>query len=107
MQTKLEQNSIINRDNNVVKNDFTDLNFYDVNKASQEFGGKGTNSGGPSHEQVIDIKKGGSEIDINGNPQILFSGREGNMKINNYNSENSYENIKIDTSLNKGQVIIK
>jgi hypothetical protein len=46
--------------------------------------GKGTG-------EFMDTKNGGSAIDVKGNPAIPKSGREGNLKLNHYNSSNPHK----------------
>lgn len=55
----------------------------------------------------MDTTNGGSDIDINGNPNISASGRLANIAINQYNGNtpaNGYQTP--NTSANIGQVII-
>lgn len=86
------------------------LNNYNYSDASQNYGathpnalsdgdnkGKGTSS-------FLDIMNGGSDIDINGNPFLVGSGRLQNIGFNQYNKDNGYETP--DTSGNIGQVTI-
>ena len=105
-QTKLEQIAIQQRQNLIAKN------TYDTNAPANGYGathtralsdsltpnfGKGTGT-------FMDVQNGGSDIDINGNPNIGGSGRKGNTIINQFNDINGYTHP--DTSLNKGQIII-
>ena len=47
------------------------------------------------------------EMDINGNPNIPYSGRKGNMVINKYGPQYGYnEEYVVDTSGNEGQIIL-
>lgn len=52
----------------------------------------------------LDTYNGGSDIDINGDPSIIGSGRIKNMVINQYDGTNGY--TAPDTSANLGQVSI-
>ena len=117
MQTQLEKVGIEEREETLLKNDFDTNKEYGENApeaisggTDDPFMGKGSGSGGHGHlpTTMIDTNNGGSIIDIKGNPNISYSGREGNMLINKYSKGKGYfEDIKIDTTLNKGQVIIE
>ncbi len=52
----------------------------------------------------LDTYNGGGDFDINGNPNIVGSGRLQNLVINQYNDANGYDHP--DTSGNVGQVVI-
>jgi hypothetical protein len=53
----------------------------------------------------FDSANGGSDIDINGNPNIAHSGRIGNVVLNQFNSDNEYKTP--DMTGNVGQVTIE
>lgn len=59
--------------------------------------GKGTNI-------FLDTYNGGSDVDINGNPDKSGSGRLGNMGFNQYGKDNQYTHP--DTSDNEGQITL-
>lgn len=86
------------------------LNTYNDSDASQKYNvghsnamsdgdlkGKGTGI-------HLDTYNGGGDFDINGNPNIVGSGRLQNLVINEYNAANGYDHP--DTSGNVGQVVI-
>lgn len=51
--------------------------------------GKGTG-------KYLDTAEGGSSVDRNGDPNMLGSGRNGNIKFNMYNKENPYRKPGMD-----------
>lgn len=105
-QSKLEQIAIQERQNLIAKN------TYDTNAPANEYGSTHTRAlsdtqtpnFGKGTGNYLDVYNGGSDIDINGNPNIGGSGRKGNTVINQYNDIKGYDHP--DTSLNKGQIII-
>lgn len=52
----------------------------------------------------LDTYNGGNNIDINGNPSLIGSGRKQNLALNLYNQDNGYKTP--DTSANIGMVKI-
>jgi len=53
----------------------------------------------------LDTYNGGGDLDINGNPEVVGSGRIKNKSMNEYNENATY--TKPDTSGNVGQIIVE
>lgn len=111
MQTDLEKKSIEARKNIIVKNTFKEgvSEYGESSDLVKSPKGKGTDSPSPGHGKGdrFDTQNGGSEMDINGNPNIPYSGRKGNMVINKYGPQYGYnEEYVVDTSGNEGQIIL-
>lgn len=109
MQSNLEKQAITKRKQETATLTYNETNGYSEDVAAKKSG----IAGGMSHIDTDSVKKqttsGGSKDDINGISSIPYSGRNGNIQINKYNSSNIYsdvDNILIDTSLNVGQVKI-
>lgn len=107
MQTNLEKKAISKR---VVDRL---ANKYDEEKDYDEKGGNAVKGDGVSqfsHLKTPDVNgEFGSDVDKNGAPNMPYSGRVGNVSINKYTpySDGYNEGVNsIDTSLNKGQIII-
>lgn len=85
-------------------------NIYNSSDASQNYNVGHTNAisdgdlKGKGTGIHLDTYNGGGDFDINGNPNIVGSGRIQNLVINQYNDDNGYEHP--DTSGNIGQVVI-
>lgn len=120
MQTELEKKGIQNRLEDLKVNTYYEsTNEYKVDGSNSK---KGTGSGGATHDQSIDIENGGSSggdysSDINGIVENKFSGREGNLMLNEKYSKNTpyagfkyadvgYPTTNINTDENKGQIQI-
>jgi hypothetical protein len=52
----------------------------------------------------MDTYNGGGDLDINGSPEVVGSGRIKNKALNEYNEDKGY--TKPDTSGNVGQIIV-
>jgi len=112
MQTELEKQSIEIRKNVIIKNSFKNgVNEYgDTSELAKSPLGKGTDTQSPGHVKGdrFDTQNGGSEIDINGNPNIPYSGRKGNTIINTYKQNYGYnEEYQVDMTGNIGQIILE
>jgi len=101
---KLEESAILQRAALIPQN------TYNSSDASQKYGvghnnalSDGDNKGKGTGIH-LDTYNGGGDFDINGNPNIVGSGRIQNLVINKFNGENGYEHP--DTSGNVGQVVI-
>ena len=108
MQTKLEINAIDKRLVLEVGNKFGKKNEYDESDAQK--GGEGTGSISDHTLTNPDLSTGGSDVDVNGNKGIPYSGRIGNTLINEYREGRGYGvEIAVDTSanVNQGQYIVK
>jgi len=105
-QTKLEKIAIESR-NNIIKNNiynsYSDKNNYTPTH-SRAISDKKTPVHGKGTGKFLDIENGGGSEDVNGVTGIIGSGRNGNVKQNEYNKNNKYEHP--DTSKNIGQVVI-
>jgi hypothetical protein len=104
-QSKLEQIAIEQRNSLLPKNyynvetgsNYTSRHTRALSDQITPVNGKGTGI-------FLDTNNGGGDLDINGSPQSVGSGRLKNLAVNQFNKENGYEHP--DTSLNVGQVII-
>lgn len=108
-QSELEQIAIQQRatliaantyDVNAPANGYSETHTRALADAATPDYGKGTGT-------FMDTGNGGSDIDVNGNPNIAGSGRIGNTVINQYNGDapaNGYQTP--DTTKNTGQVVI-
>lgn len=90
MASKLEELGKIYRDQNLIKNEYqkTEKRQYGPThpNALSDSDSKGKGTGIP-----YDTFNGGSDIDINGNPNIPKSGRKQLTSMNQYNSKNEYK----------------
>lgn len=104
-QSDLEKIGITTRNSLKAKNVYKDLDGerYKVDHTralsdtNSPIHGKGTGV-------YLDTYNGGSDMDINGNPEIVGSGRIKNKAFNEYNEAKKYE--KPDMGANIGQVVI-
>ncbi len=107
MQTNLEKKAISKRVVDRLKNKYDDEKNYDQNGANAV---KGDGISQFDHLKTPDVSSEfGSNVDKNGNPNLPYSGRFGNISINKYTpyTDGYNEGVNsIDTSLNKGQIII-
>lgn len=106
-QSKLEKIAIEQRNKLIAKNIYDDVdksNNYDkthtraLSDTITPIQGKGTG------EQLSIAMKGGSDVDINGDPSIPGSGRIKQVASNKYSDPKQY--VHPDTSLNIGQFIV-
>lgn len=115
MQTSLEKNGIIKRDENILRNDYNKEEEYsESSKDALSDGdalGKGSGDGGHSHINpgnnfVTDPSLVGGKYDISGYQGN--GGRDFLFKINTYNSDYEYSENLISTELNQedGQIVI-
>lgn len=102
MQTKLEKRALEKRLEAVVTNTFDNVNTYDESKAKK--GGKSSGSAFTHTRINPDMTSGGSEKDQQiRNEQMLLTA-PGQDRY--YPGRGYCEEIKIDTTLNVGQIII-
>jgi len=105
MQTNLEKKAIQERKAETIKNKFGLNSEYDESKSKK--GGEGQGSMVDHTQNFFDTSTGGGVMDKKGNPNVLNSGRDGNLILNTYREGHGYStDVTIDTSLNEGQVII-
>lgn len=106
MQSNLEIVAIDERLKEQLKSTYVPTtNEYDESDAKK--GGDSVGSIADHTNSFFDTETGGDTVDVKGNPNIPYSGREGNMLINTYGLNKQYGiDVTIDTSKNVGQVVI-
>jgi len=104
MQSNLEIVAIDERLVEQVKNTYVPTtNEYDESDAKK--GGTNTGSIADHTNLSFDTSTGGGTTDVKGITSIPYSGRDGNMAINDYGVTKQYSvDVTIDTSKNVGQV---
>jgi hypothetical protein len=103
MANKLELEAIKQRDFLIPKNTYNNEQNQQYSSGHKNALSDGDNKG-KGTGVFMDIFNGGSDMDINGNPNYVGSGRIKNLSINVYSQGNGYKHP--DTSGNVGQVII-
>ena len=91
--TKLEEIGNEQRKTLQLKNTFSGVNEdhqYSGNH-SRALSDEETPEHGKGTGKYLDTLNGGSSVDENGDPNLLGSGRNGNLRFNTYNSKNPYE----------------
>ncbi len=94
-KSKLEELGDEYRKQNLIKNEYqkSESGKYSVTHPNAisdgDNKGKGTST-------VGDTNNGGSDIDINGNPEIPKSGRNQQLSMNLYNADSPYRNPDTD-----------
>ncbi len=101
---KLEEAAILQRSKLIPRNAYNSSDTsqnYNVGHANALADGDLKGKGTGIH---LDTYNGGGDFDINGNPNVVGSGRIQNLVINQYNEANGYDHP--DTAGNVGQVVI-
>ena len=101
MGTALEQKAITKRAKDKLLLTYNENKPYDTENTPMGGTGVGANF---THLVEPDLVSGGNDISVNGNPNIKFSVRVGNLSINSYTETKPYDYMNINTDENKGQV---
>jgi len=102
---KLEEVALSQRDVLIAKNTYNQIQEQQYKAThTRALSDQETPKAGKGTGVFLDTYNGGSDIDVNGDPNRPGSGRINNKTFNFYNENNQYDHP--DTSGNIGQIVI-